>query len=117
MSAPVNITESNFEAEVLGSNEPIILDFWAPWCGPCRAVAPVLDRLATEFVGRVKVGKVNVDEQPVLAAAFRVRGIPMLAVMKDGRLVDEAVGFSGAGAVMALFEKHARPAAAKTRAA
>jgi len=95
MSSPANITESDFEAEDLGVGDPVIPDFSAPGCGPCLAVASVLDLLASDFGGRVKVGKVTVDEQRVLAAAFRARGIPMLAVLKDGRLVNEAVGFTG----------------------
>jgi thioredoxin 1 len=91
----ITITSENFEQEVLKSEVPILLDFWAPWCGPCRTIGPVLDEMADEYVGKVKVGKVNVDEQPALATAFQVRGIPALFALKDGEVVDEMVGWGG----------------------
>jgi thioredoxin 1 len=87
----LTITKENFESEVLKSDKPVLLDFWAPWCAPCRMVAPVLDELSKEVTG-AKIGKVNVDEQPELAGAFRVMSIPMLAVVKDGTVVKTAVG-------------------------
>ena len=88
----ITITKENFEAEVLKSEGPVLLDFWATWCGPCRMIAPALAEIAAENVGRVKVGKVNVDEQMELAMQFGVTSIPLLVVMKDGRVANKAVG-------------------------
>ncbi len=102
--AELKITKENFEAEVTNAKEPVLLDFWATWCGPCRMLAPVVAEIAAEYAGRVKVGKVNVDEEPELASAFRVMSIPMLVVMKDGRAVDTAVGYRQKEAVEAMLE-------------
>lgn len=87
----VNINETNFSDEVIRSDRPVLLDFWAPWCGPCRMVSPVVDQIAEERPD-IAVGKVNVDEQPELAAQFGVMSIPTLLVFKDGQAVNKAVG-------------------------
>lgn len=90
--AVVKINKENFESEVIKSNKPVLLDFYADWCGPCRMVGPIVSEIAEER-SDVKVGKINVDEQPELAALFQVMSIPMLAVIKNGKLVNQAVGF------------------------
>ena len=90
MSAIV-ITKENFENEVLKSEKTVLLDFWASWCGPCRMVSPIVDEIANEYP-EYKVGKINVDEQPELAAAFEVMSIPSLFVLKDGKVVNTSVG-------------------------
>ncbi len=87
-----NFTKENFEEEVLHAKKTVLVDFWAPWCGPCRAVAPIIDQVAEETVERVKVGKVNVDDEPELAARYGVMSIPTLLVVKDGQIVKNAVG-------------------------
>ncbi len=86
------ITQQNFEAEVLGASVPVLVDFWASWCGPCRMLSPVVDELAEKYDGKVKFGKVNVDEQPRLAMNYSVESIPTLLLFKDGRPVDKSVG-------------------------
>jgi thioredoxin 1 len=91
MSA-LKITRDNFNQEVMESNVPVLLDFWAPWCGPCRMVSPIVDQLSEEVGEAAKVGKVNVDEQPELASAFRVMSIPTLAVVKNGKVTALEVG-------------------------
>ncbi|HJA58158.1 MAG TPA: thioredoxin [Firmicutes bacterium] len=101
--AELKITKDNFEAEVLHAKHPVLLDFWAPWCGPCRMLAPVIEELAKEYAGRAVVGKVNVDEQPELAAAFRVASIPTVAVLKDGKVVNVSVGYKPKEALAALL--------------
>ena len=88
------ITKENFDDEVRNyKGLPILLDFWAGWCGPCMMLAPVVEEIADEYDGKVRVGKVNVDEQPELAAAFRVESIPLLVVVKDGAIVKQSVGY------------------------
>lgn len=90
--AVLTITEANFESEVSSSTVPVLVDFWAEWCGPCRMLGPILDDLAKEQGEKVKIGKVNVDESPNLAAQFSVRSIPMMVFFKDGKAVDTVVG-------------------------
>jgi thioredoxin 1 len=88
----LKITSENFEREVLNSDKPVLIDFWAPWCGPCRMLSPTISEIAEEYKDKVKVGKVNVDEEGELATIFRVSSIPMLVVMKNGKVVNSTVG-------------------------
>ena len=101
MSA-ININKGNFQNEVVNSDKPVLLDFWAPWCGPCRMVAPALEEIAAER-SDIKVGKVNVDEQPELAARFGVMSIPTLVVMKDGKVVNQSTGARPKNAILELL--------------
>ena len=89
---PVTVTDANFASEVEASSLPVLLDLWAAWCGPCQMIAPVVEQLATEMAGRVKVAKLNVDDSPQTAARFGVRSIPTLLILKNGREVDRLVG-------------------------
>jgi thioredoxin 1 len=90
--ATVKVDKSNFQAEVLDSAEPVVVDFWAEWCGPCKMIAPSLEEISTEMAGKVKVVKLNIDENPELAAQFGVRSIPTLALFKAGEVADIKVG-------------------------
>ena len=83
----IHVTDATFEAEVLKAAEPVLLDFWAPWCGPCKMIAPILDQLAQEWAGKVKVVKMNVDENQVVPAQFGIRSIPTLVVLKEGKVL------------------------------
>ncbi|MFO8098189.1 MAG: thioredoxin [Salinibacter sp.] len=96
------LTDDNFEDEVLNADEPVLVDFWATWCGPCRQIAPIIEDLADEFEGRAKVGKVDVDENPQTAQEYGVRSIPTLLFFKDGEVQETLVG---AGRKKALAEK------------
>lgn len=88
----MNITKNNFEQEVLHSDRPVLIDFWAPWCGPCRMLSPVISEIAEEYGDKIKVCKVNVDDEGELAASFNVMSIPTLVVVKDGKVTNSAVG-------------------------
>ena len=102
--AELKITAANFENEVLHSDKPVLLDFYADWCGPCKMLAPVVHEIAEENTGALKVGKVNVDEQPDLAAQFGVMSIPTLLVFKNGKLVNQTVGARPKSGVLALLD-------------
>ena len=101
----VHLTEDTFEQQVVASEIPVVIDFWAPWCAPCRSIAPVLEQMAERYAGQVKVAKVNVDEQPALAGGFKVRSIPTITAMKGTEVIDVQVGFGGPKALEAMFER------------
>ena len=101
--AELNITKTNFEREVLRSDKPVLIDFWASWCGPCRMLSPVISEIAEEKAGEVKVCKVNVDEEAELASIFNVSSIPMLVVVKDGRVVNASVGVRPKDQILAML--------------
>lgn len=98
----INVTKNNFKNEIVESEKPVLLDFWASWCGPCRMVSPIVDEIADETAA-VKVGKVNVDDEPELARAFGVMSIPTLVVMKGGKVVNKTVGARPKAAIMAML--------------
>lgn len=105
MSSAQSVNTANFDAEVTRSNMPVLIDFYADWCGPCRAMGPVLDEVAKRVSGQIKIVKVNVDEEPQLAGAFHVTSIPLLVLMQHGKVVDHILGAVGVSQVMALIEK------------
>jgi len=92
MATIVQVGDDNFEAEVLLSNIPVLIDFWAPWCGPCKSIAPVIEELARDYEGRLKVAKLNVDENPVTPSRYAVRGIPNLLILKGGAVKEQLIG-------------------------
>lgn len=101
----IEITNANFSAEVENSEVPVLLDFWASWCGPCRMLSPVVDELAEQYEGKIKFGKVNVDEQPRLAMNFGIESIPMLIFFKNGKPVDASVGVVPKEQIEAMISK------------
>ena len=98
----ININKNNFQNEVMNSNKPVLLDFWAPWCAPCRMVAPTVEEIASERVD-IKVGKINVDEQPELANKFGIMSIPTLVVMKNGKIVQRVSGVRSKNTILEMF--------------
>jgi thioredoxin len=106
MSEVLHINDAEFDAQVIKSDIPVLVDFWAPWCGPCKMIAPVLDELAPAYAGKVKIVKVNVDENQVTPAQFGVRSIPTLLLFKDGQLVATQVGALPKGQLAAFINQH-----------
>jgi thioredoxin 2 len=104
-ASPVTLSDATFASEVERSPLPVLVDMWAPWCGPCRMVAPAVEALAVELAGRVRVAKMNVDDNPATASRFGVRSIPTLLVFKDGREVDRIVGVQSKAAIAARLER------------
>ena len=100
------ITDASFEADVLQSSVPVLVDYWAEWGGPCRSIAPVLDELATQYEGKVQIAKMNVDENREVPAKFGIRGIPTLMIFKDGQLAQTQVGAVGKAQLVALIDKN-----------
>ncbi len=98
-------TDDKFDADVLKSETPVLVDFWATWCAPCKAIAPVLDQLAEEYDGKIKIGKVNVDDNPGTPGQYGVRGIPTMILFKDGQVVDQLVGAVPKKQIAALLDK------------
>lgn len=92
MAKALAFTDANFEAEVIASEQPVLVDFWAEWCGPCRMIGPVVEELAGEYEGKVKIGKVDVDNNPAVSVQYGIRSIPALLVFKGGKVVDQIVG-------------------------
>ena len=107
MASPniVTLTEQNFAQEVLNATVPILVDFWAAWCGPCKMIGPVLDELADEYAGRVRIGKLNIDEHQSLAAQYGVRAIPTLLIFKQGQVAEQLVGAKGKRELKASLDR------------
>lgn len=99
------LSDANFEEEILKASVPALVDFWAPWCGPCRVVGPIVEELAKEYAGKVKVAKLNVDDNPVTPGKYGIRGIPTLILFKDGEAVDQIVGAVPKGQIEAMLQK------------
>jgi thioredoxin 1 len=102
----LTFTDAGFDTDVLNSNEPVLVDFWAEWCGPCRQMGPTIDVIASEYAGKAKVGKLNVDEHGQIAMRYNVRGIPTLLLFKGGKVVDQRVGAVGKAEVQKMLEPH-----------
>jgi thioredoxin len=99
-------TEQNFDEQVLKSDQPVLVDFWAPWCAPCRAMAPAVEALANEYTGRAKVGKLNVDDHVSLAGRYNIRGVPTLLLFKDGQIREQLVGAYPKDTIKKMLDKH-----------
>ena len=106
MSNLREFTEENFDEEVLNSEQAVLVDFWAPWCGPCRMVGPVVEELANDYSGKIKVGKINVDINPSLAEKYKVMTIPTIAVFKNGNMIDKIIGARPKSEFSKLIEKY-----------
>ena len=106
MSNALEVNDSNFEAEVKNSDIPVLVDFWAPWCGPCRKISPIIDELAAEFEGKVKVVKVNTDENLKITQEFSISGIPSILIFKKGEAVERLVGLMQKSQLVSNLEKH-----------
>lgn len=102
----VHLTDDNFEDEVIKSDILTMIDFWAEWCGPCKVIAPVVDELAEEYNGKVKVGKLNVDDSPNVSAKYSIRGIPTLLFFKEGKVVNQLVGVQSKAAIQKVFDEN-----------
>jgi len=102
----LHVTDQNFDAEVLKSSQPVLVDFWAAWCGPCRMIAPTVEALASEYAGKAKVAKVNVDENQNTPAQYNIRGIPTLLLFKDGQVREQLVGAASRDVIENLIKKH-----------
>jgi thioredoxin len=111
VSEPIKVTQSSFTADVLQSPQPVLVDFWATWCQPCLAIAPLVKKLADTYQGRLKVAKVDTDENPDLAARYEVTGIPCLILFKSGEPIDRIVGYVPEKMLVSMVEKHLTPAA------
>ena len=101
--AEITITTENFEEEVIKSDKPVLIDFWATWCGPCKMIAPTVEEIAEEYKGKIKVGKVNVDEEPDLTQSFGISSIPTLVLMKDGKPANMMVGLRTKEQIVEMF--------------
>jgi len=101
----LHVTDSDFEDKVLKGAAPCLVDFWAPWCGPCKAIGPVIEELAGEFAGKVTIAKMNVDESPATPGKYGIRAIPTLILFKDGEVVDQVTGAVGKAQIVAMLEK------------
>ena len=110
MKTTIEINAANFEAEVLESGQPVLVDFWAEWCGPCKMLAPLLEEIAAEQSGRVKIAKVNVDDNPALAQRYSIQAIPTLLYFAGGEVRDKSVGVQGKRAIASKLEALAAPA-------
>jgi len=106
MSSSVAVTDSSFELDVIGSEIPVLVDFWAPWCGPCRVVATVVEEIANQYEGKIKVVKLNTDENPGIATQYGIRSIPTLMLFKGGQKVDSVVGAVPKTTIANTIEKH-----------
>ena len=105
--ATVKVTDSSFETDVLKSTEPVVVDFWAEWCGPCRMIGPALEEISNEMAGKVKVAKINIDENPQIAAKLGIRSIPTLFMYRDGQKVEQKVGAAPKGDLQRWIQKNA----------
>lgn len=103
--AIIEVSDANFDSEVVGSDVPVLVDFWAPWCGPCRAIAPIVEEISSTYEGKIKVGKMNVDENQATTMKFGIRSIPTLIMFKGGEAIDQIIGAVPKGEIERVVEK------------